>query len=321
MNISFGWATTSIGAVITSAASIAIETIRTLMTLSFHSRSMGEWPEPQLLLRDLPEPGQAARLDDQEEDDQSAEDHQLDLLLERDGQSESDRMRRVTQDDRDQHDERGAEEGPHDAAQAADDHHEQDEERDADVERQRLGAAEIEEHQLGSGHPAVERADGEREQLRPQRTHADDLGGDVAVADRHPGPANATAHQVLGDEGEHGDQAQRGEVPRRRGRVRAGDEDTEERPVRGGDGARRSIVGKPPDLVEEPEEEELRREGGDGEVEALDPEARDAEQQSDGCRDDAREQEDDDDVELRERRRQLERRVGADGHEAAGAER
>src|SRR3989454_2275171 len=321
MNISFGWATTSIGAVITSAASIAIETIRTLMTLSFHSRSMGEWPESQLLLRDLPEPGQAVRLDDQEEEDQSAEDHQLDLLLERNRKPEPDRVRRVAQDDRNEHDERGAEEGAQDAAPAADDHHEQDEERDADVERQGLGAAEIEEHQLGPGHPAVERADAEGEQLGAQRPHADDLGGDVAVADRHPGPADATADQVLGDEGEHGDQSQRGEVPRRRCRVRAGDERAEERPVRGGDGARRRIVGEPPDPVEEPDEEELRGEGRDGEVEALDAEARDAEQQPDGGRDDAREHEDDDDVELRERRRQLERRVGADRHEAAGAER
>src|SRR5438552_11627881 len=145
MNISFGWATTSIGAVITSAASIAIETIRTLMTLSFHSRSMGEWPEPRLLLRDLPEPRQAARLDDQEEDDQSAEHHQLDLLLERHREPEPHGVRHIREDDRHQHDERGAEERAEDAPEPADDHHEQHEKRDADVERERLGAGGIEE--------------------------------------------------------------------------------------------------------------------------------------------------------------------------------
>src|SRR5437879_961754 len=140
MNTSLDWAAASIGAASTSAARAAIQIRRIFMTLSF--RSVGKRPQSQLLFRDLPEPRQTARLHDQEEDDQSAEDHQLDLLLEGDGQPEPDRVRRVREDDRHQHDEGGAEERAQDAAQAADDHHEEDEKRDADVERQGLRAAE-----------------------------------------------------------------------------------------------------------------------------------------------------------------------------------
>src|SRR5919199_4519530 len=51
--------------------------------------SMRERPQPQLLLADLPQPGQTMRLHDQEEDDERPEHHELDLLLERDRQRES----------------------------------------------------------------------------------------------------------------------------------------------------------------------------------------------------------------------------------------
>src|SRR3546814_1696146 len=41
--------------------------------------SVRERPAPELLLADMPEPGEAGRLDDQEEDDQRTEDHELDM--------------------------------------------------------------------------------------------------------------------------------------------------------------------------------------------------------------------------------------------------
>src|SRR6478609_4108692 len=41
--------------------------------------SMRERPQPQLFLRDLPDPRQTVGLDDQEEDDQAAEHHQLEV--------------------------------------------------------------------------------------------------------------------------------------------------------------------------------------------------------------------------------------------------
>src|SRR6266478_603047 len=119
MNSSLGWPAASIGALTTSAASSAIQILRSLMTLSFCRRSVGKRPEPQLLFRDLPEPRQPARLDDQKEDDQSAKHHQLELLLERHRKPEPDGVGRVAQNDRDQHDERRAEERAQDAAEAA----------------------------------------------------------------------------------------------------------------------------------------------------------------------------------------------------------
>ena len=57
----------------------------------------------------------------------------------------------------------------------------------------------------------------EGEQLGAQRAHADDLGRDVPVADRHPGAPHPPAHQVLGDEREEGDDdpARSGSAPAR----------------------------------------------------------------------------------------------------------
>ena len=228
---------------------------------------------------------------------------------------------RVGQEDRHQHDEGGAEERAEHAAQPADDDHEEHEERQVDVERQRLGAAEVEEDELGARHPAVERADREGEELGAERAHADDLGRDVAVADRHPRTAHPPAHEVLRDQREERHEGERDDVARRRGGRRAGDGDAEERARGRGDRARRGVVGEPGDLVEEPDQEELGGERGDGEVEALDAEARDAEHDADEGRDEPREQEHDRDVEPRERGAELERGVRADRHEAAGAER
>src|SRR2546425_12851900 len=54
---------------------------------------------------------------------------------------------------------------------------------------------------------------------------------------------------------------------------------------------------------------------------SLDPEARDAEHEADARRDEPREQEDDDDVQLGEGRRELERRGAPRRQESAGAER
>src|SRR5437660_11103158 len=197
MNSSWGWPAAGIGAVSTSAASAAIHIVRTLMTLSFCLRSVGKRPEPQLLFRDLPEPRQPARLDDQKEDDQAAEHHQLDLLLERYRKPEPERVGRVAEDDRDQDDERRAEERAQDAAEAADDHHEEHEKRDDDVEGQGLGAAEVENPEPSCGDAAVELADGEGHELRAQRPHSDALGRDIEAADRHPRAAHAPAHQLL----------------------------------------------------------------------------------------------------------------------------
>src|SRR5690242_21427368 len=88
MNISLAWAQAvpAAGAAMRTAASSAIVMRRRVMGAppcsSGMTRSVRERPEPQLLLGDLPEAREPVRLRDQEEDDEAAEDHQLDLLLE-----------------------------------------------------------------------------------------------------------------------------------------------------------------------------------------------------------------------------------------------
>src|SRR5688500_11448584 len=95
--------------------------------------SVRERPEPQLLLGDLPEPGEAVGLDNQDKDDQAAEDHQLEVghqsMRDLDVEGMGGPAGGDVEHDRKQGDERGAEERAEDRADAADDDHEQDAER------------------------------------------------------------------------------------------------------------------------------------------------------------------------------------------------
>src|SRR5262245_44744436 len=131
-----------------AASTTARRTTSMVRTFMGPSGSMRKRPKTKLLLRDLPEPREPVRLHDQEEDDETAEDHQLDLLLQGHRDGEAHGVRRVREQDRHHHDERRAEERAQDAPQAANDDHEQHEEREVDVEGERLRAAEVEEHVL-----------------------------------------------------------------------------------------------------------------------------------------------------------------------------
>src|ERR1700674_3559620 len=98
MDLSCARADMAIGPAATTMASMAIRNIFSLMVPS--SGVVRERPQAQFLLRDLPEPRQALWLYDQKKDDEPTEDHQLDLLLERDGQLESHGVGRVGEEDR-----------------------------------------------------------------------------------------------------------------------------------------------------------------------------------------------------------------------------
>src|SRR3954471_24850909 len=100
--------------------------------------SVRKRPEPQLLFRGRPQPRQAVRLDDQEEDDQRAEDHQFEMRRGGGRQRYAEPVRNLRQHKRQQHEERRAEEAAEDGAEAADDDHEQELERALDRERRRL---------------------------------------------------------------------------------------------------------------------------------------------------------------------------------------
>ena len=95
---------------------------------------------------------------------------------------------------------------------------------------ERLPRAEMEEGPQRAGDAAIERADREGEQLGAQQRDADDLGGDVHVADRHPGAADAPAHEVLGDQRQDDDDHQREQVALRRGREFEPEDDECRRP-------------------------------------------------------------------------------------------
>ncbi|KAG0763533.1 hypothetical protein G6F22_018408 [Rhizopus arrhizus] len=110
------------------------------------------------------------------------------------------------------HDEGRAEEAADDRAQPADDHHEQQLERTRQVERQRLPRTQVDVAPQGAGHADDERTDGERGELGVHGPDADDGGGHVHVADRHPLAADGAAHQVLGQQAEDHHQDQHEQV-------------------------------------------------------------------------------------------------------------
>src|SRR5260221_615220 len=283
---------------------------------------MRKRPEPQLLLSDLPEPRQAARLDDEEKHDKPAEDHVLEIGQHVDRYGKSEPQSGAIEEKRRQDEKGGAEERAEDAAEAADDHHEENLERAVDVEGERLDAAGIDERPQRPGNADVERADGKGRELGGKRLDADDLGGDVHVADRHPRAPDAAADQVLGGEGEDADEAQGEEILGDRAGFGAGDGgDAEDAARRRADHARGAVVKEPREFVEHPDEEELRRQRGDREIESLDAQAGEAEDDADRRRDEPGEEKDRYDIESGKAGGQLEGGEGADRHEAASAER
>src|SRR6476646_6586352 len=128
-----------------------------------------------------------------------------------------------------------------------------------------------------------------------ERLYADDLGGDVHVADRHPRAADAAADEVLGGEREDADKAQREQILDDRAGLGPGDlEMAEDGARRRADDARGAVVEEPREFVEHPDQEELRRQGRNREIETLDAQRRQPEDDADGGSDQASQQEDDD---------------------------
>src|SRR5580704_15798115 len=263
--------------------------LKTLRVRNYRpAASMGERPEPQLLLADGPEPRQAVGLNDQKEDDQRAEDHRLQIGHQINWNLEPGKARRVVQKNRQQHNEGGAEEGPEDAAEAADDDHEQDLERAVYLKGAGLDRARIDEGPHRPRDTAVERAQGERQQFCLQRADANDLRSNIHITDRHPGAPDAAAHQTLGGKRQENDDGQDEQVFRAGIGLGAGDIDLAENGARRrADHARSAVIVEPRELVEPPDQEKLRRERGYRKIETFDPETGEAEQHADERSDDA----------------------------------
>src|SRR5260221_137027 len=127
--------------------------------------------------------------------------------------------------------------------------------------------------------------------------------------EKHDKPAE---DQVLGGEGEDADEAQGEEILGDRAGFGAGDGgDAEDAARRRADHARGAVVKEPREFVEHPDEEELRRQRGDREIESLDAQAGEAEDDADRRRDEPGEEKDRYDIESGKAGGQLEGGEGA----------
>src|SRR5512144_3026129 len=125
------------------------------MCTSTSTFSMRKRPDPELLLPDLPEPGEAVWLDDEEDDDQRTEADQLQLAQEPRLHIPAHHcVEGPVQEQREESDERRAEERAHHRTQATDDDHEEDLERALQIERLRLDRAQVGERPERAGDPA-----------------------------------------------------------------------------------------------------------------------------------------------------------------------
>src|SRR6202162_4471803 len=126
--------------------------------------SVGERPEPQLLLGNLPQARKAQRLDDEEKDDERAEQDQGQVGDQPCGKGEAeralDRGSRKVHEDRQEHDEGRAEERSQDAADAADDDNKENPKGKFELESRRFDRAQIRKRVKRAGHAAVKGTDG-----------------------------------------------------------------------------------------------------------------------------------------------------------------
>src|SRR6185436_18645138 len=127
-------------AIASAAAWVLIECLMLLPPLM--CGSVRKRPQPQLLLPDRPEPREAVRLDDEEEDDEGAENHDFDVRDHRGGQRHAQPRRQLVQHQRQDDDEGCAQERSEDRAETADDHHEEQLERAVHVEGERFPRSE-----------------------------------------------------------------------------------------------------------------------------------------------------------------------------------
>src|SRR5690606_15247119 len=220
-------------------------------------RLMREGPDPHLFLAYAPQSSQPVGLHDQEEDNQGAEHHVLDVRRGIHGQRQAEHMRDVGQQDGHQHHEGRAEEAADNGTQAANDDDEQQLQRTVQVEGQRLPRSQMNVGPQGAGHANDEGTDRERRQLRIDRTDPDHRGCHVHIANGHPLPPNGAAHQDFGQQREYHYEAQDEQIALHRGLHGH----TEEVQRRHRHVAGRRVVGEEGNAQERPVHEELRREG------------------------------------------------------------
>src|SRR5713101_3216048 len=162
-----------------------------LPPLLLRTELVREWPDPEIISDIAPQPVQPFRLHYQEKNDQNAEqgqpqvgDRVLQVLLRE--QQPAVILKKPASDNRQQGNEDGAENRAENRAEPADDHHRQIIDRHGDLELLVIGDTKV----VGvkhAGDAGVKRRNRERPQLVAENVDADDLGGDVLVADRDKG--------------------------------------------------------------------------------------------------------------------------------------
>src|SRR5216683_6201573 len=279
---SFDWAMYGVGASrplppSTSANAIA----RTcLMSVLLSSRtSVREWPDPEVVPDVPPQAVEALRLHDQEEDDQGAGEHDTEIGDEvEDGpgveEHPTEALHEASDHDRQQRDEKGAEDRALDRPQTPDDDHGQVVDRHAELELLVIRDPEkVGVHH--AGHPGIEGRDGKRQKLVAKNVDPDDLGRDVLVADGDEGSPDPGPHEVHGAERRQDHEEEEEVIHVALGAERHGPEPRSRDLDRG--------LHPPADeghVVDDPLDDELPGEGRDRQVEPLDAEGRNADNYS-----------------------------------------
>src|SRR5215467_3722962 len=254
------WAWDGAGAARLIARTSAVTMARICrMDLLLSSRtSVRERPDTEVVADVPPQAVQSLGLDDEEEDDEGPEHHEAEVGDEVEhglGREEdaAEGLHGVADADGEEGDEDGPEHGAEHGAEPADDDHGEVVDGDADLELLVVGDAEV----VGvedPRHPRVEGRDGEGEELVAEDVDADDLRGDVLVADGDEG-----APYPAPDEVQRAHDGQDHE-----------DEDVGAKPRTGNVDGSLHATADEGDVVDGPLDDELTGEGGDREVEALD---------------------------------------------------
>src|SRR6266545_253354 len=184
-----------------------------MVALLSRARSVREGPDTEIAPDVPPESVEPLRLDDEEEDDEGAEQDEAQVGDDvqhgpRREQEPAEYLHQVADGDGQQGDEDRAEDGAEHRTEAADDDHGQIVDGHGDLELLVVGDAQIVrvEH---ARHAGIEGRDGEGEQFVAEDVDADDLRGDVVVADGDERAAGAAPHEIHGtDDGEHHEEHQ-----------------------------------------------------------------------------------------------------------------
>src|SRR5215467_2356791 len=240
-----------------------------------------ERPHPQFLLGNLPQPREASWFRDQEEHDQRADDHELDVLNCCRVNWDAKLRRKIAKRDRHNEDQGGAEKRAGQTPKSSNDNHEENEEAQIDIENRRLRAPVPEENQQRTRNAAVERRRRKCQKFGLQQTYSGEFSREIHVSHCHPHASDPAVHQVRCKPGHHNDETEHHKITRRVGRGRTGDWYAEQGARRDLNRAGRIVVIKPGLPNKTPGQKKLCGQRCHRQIKSLDPQRRQSEQNAD----------------------------------------